>query len=385
MPKRSFPYSEQILQWVWNEQLFETKNVFTECGKSIKVLNQGKLNYTDGPDFKHAKILIGDIEWNGSVELHLKSTGWNQHNHQFDGNFDNVILHIVVEHEPKAVVTNNGSTPYTLNLLPFISSELSHFLSNIGHSSALPCANGLNFISEDAFFQQIEKAHQEYLEKKVGDVLAFYSPSISQSTAWKHALIISIFDGFGISNNRKAMQELAKILLNFEYTEVLELQNYAHEIAFGSSSTLSWNVKGCRPNAHPAKRIKTAIQFMHEITSTPFEDFLSTNALHLWNGWCKKFGIHNAGHPKILFGTVYLPALYLLATLYHSQNIRQKVLQKWNSFQAPIPPILLSKFEALGISSPNYRKKLGSVHQLNKYCRVKNCSECFVLKKAISS
>lgn len=385
MPKRSFPYSEQILQWVWNEQLLDTKNLYTQCGKPIKILHQGKLNHTDGPDFKHAKILVGDIEWNGSVELHLVSSGWNHHNHQFDENYDNVILHVVTENNPKAVTTKNGNLPYTLNLLPFISSELHHFLSNLNHSRDLPCASGLHFISEEAFLQQIEKAHQEYLEKKVEDVLAFYSPSIAQSTAWKQALIISIFDGFGISKNRTSMQRLAKSLLQFNYTDISEIQEHAHELAFGASSTLSWNFKGCRPNAHPAKRIKTAIQFMHVIHNTPIEKFLAKNALHFWQHWCKDFGIHNAGHPKILFGTVYLPALYLLGTLYHSQSIRQKVIQKWNSFQAPIPSTLLSKFETLGISSTKYRKKLGSVYQLNKYCRTKNCSECFVLKKAISS
>ena len=385
MLKHSFPYSEQILQWVWNEQLFETNNLLTECGKNIHILNRGSLNHSDGPDFKHAKVLIDGLEWNGSVEIHLTSSGWKQHNHHLDENYENVILHVVTENNPRTVSTKSGSSPYTLNLLSFISPELTHFLSNIQHSNALPCAGGFHFISEEVFLQQIEKAHHEYLEKKVEDVLTFYSPSISQSNAWKQALIISVFDGFGISNNRTAMQKLAEVLIQFNYSDLSELQDYARQTAFGSSSNFAWNFKGCRPHAHPTKRVEIAVQFLHIIQTTPFEEFLESRALHLWADWCKRFGIGTSGHPKILFGTVYLPALYLIGTLYHSQNIRKTVLEKWKSYQAPIPSILLSKFKTLDISASIYQNKLGSVHQLNKYCKPKNCSECLVLKKAISS
>jgi len=385
MLKNSFPYSEHILQWVWNEQLFETTGLRTECGKNIQIIDPGVLNHSDGPDFKHAKILIDGIEWNGSIELHLVSSGWYQHGHHFDKNYENVILHVVTENNPTSVKTKSGSSLYTLNLLPLVSTELTHFLSNIQHSNTLPCAGSVNYISEDVFLQQIEKAHHEYLEKKVADFLTFYSSSISQSIAWKQALIIAVFDGFGISNNRDSMKNLAKELLDFEYKTISQLKEHAFQIAFGSSSIISWNFKGCRPNAHPSKRIETALQFFHAIRETPFDQFLNENSLYFWSDWCKKFGISNAGHPKILFGTVYLPALYLLGTLYHSQKIQQAVLERWKSYKAPVPSSLLSKFKALDISPSIYQKKLGAVHQLKHYCSQGKCSKCLVLKKVISS
>lgn len=385
MPKSSFPYSEQILQWIWNEQLFNTENLLTECGKKIRILNQGVLNKSDGPDFKHSKIIIASLEWNGSVELHLTSKGWKHHGHHSDENYNNVILHVVTESNPIQISTKSESSPFTLNLLPHLPSDLEIFLKDIDSSVHLPCVKNLNFISEEVFNAQIQKAHKEYLDKKVNDFIEFYSPRISQSLAWKQALIISIFDGFGISGNRLPMRQLARQLLLVNYTSVNELSIKAKRIAFGVESDFKWNLKGNRPYSHPSNRIETAIQLMDAVLRTPFGDFLSSNALNLWPSWCKKISIHKAGHPKILFATVYLPALYFLGTMYQSKSLIDKVKDQWNTYQAPIPPILLSKFNALEISTSTYRNKLGAVHQLKHYCTSKKCSECLVLKNAISS
>lgn len=384
MPEKSFPYSEQILQWVWNDLLFDTTSLTTECGKSIQILNQGVLNKTDGPDFKFSKILIGGIEWNGSVELHLKSSGWKSHNHHNDSNYDNVILHVVVENNPKPIQTSSGSSPFTLNLLPHINADLRSFLSNFDQTKSLPCSGNLTFISKEVFLEQIERSHKEYLSKKVEDFLNFYSPSVSQSLAWKNALIISIFDGFGISKNRTQMKSLAYSLLNESYQSIDDLKAKVYRIAFNDSQ-IQWNYKGSRPNSHPAKRIGLAIQFFHFVKSTPFEEFLSSDSLELWRKWCLQIGIHKAGHPKIIYATVFLPALYFLGELYHSKKLISSVKKEWTLFQAPIPRILLSEFTELNIPSSEYQKKLGSIHQLRKYCKPKNCSECLVLKKAISS
>jgi hypothetical protein len=385
MPRSSFPYSEQILQWVWNECLFNTDDLFTECGKSVKILDTGVLNRSDGPDFKHSKILIGDIIWNGSVELHVHSSEWNQHRHHTDPNYENVFLHVVAEDNPKSVSTKSKSSPFTLNLLPYLHSDLELFLKGLHNSSKLPCSNNLKFINQEAFEEQISKAHQEYLDKKVTDFLTFYTPDISQSLAWKYALIISIFDGFGITNNRIAMRSLAYKILESPIDHYDHIQDHALKLAFDSSFPVKWNTKGVRPNSHPKKRIETASRFIRLILDTPFEEFLKESALDIWENWCLELRIAKAGHPKILFATVYLPALYFLGKLYHSNRLIDKVKDQWSSYQAPIPKILLSKFEELDLSTSFYEKKLGSIHQLKHYCNQRRCSECLVLKKVISS
>ena len=384
MSDTSFPYSEHILQWVWNELLFDTSSLTTECGKSLQILNQGILNKSDGPDFKSSKLLIDGIEWHGSIELHLISSGWISHSHHTDKNYNNVVLHVVAENNPKPVQTSSGSTPFTLNILPHIHPGLVSFLSNLDQSRSLPCSGNLTFLSKEIFREQIERSHQEYLSKKIEDFLSFYSPSISQSLAWKNALILSIFDGLGISGNRHQMQKLASLLLTKKYETRVQLRSEATNIAFENPG-IKWNHKGLRPHSHPAKRIDTALEFFRFVKLTPFEDFLTPESHKLWFKWAAQIGINNAGLPKILYATVFLPSLYFLGNLFHSEKLIESVKNEWNSFRAPIPKILLSEFTQLNIPPSIYQKKLGSVHQLREYCKPKKCSECLVLKKAISS
>jgi hypothetical protein len=90
---------EQILHYLWKIKYFNTKALSTLSGKSIQILNNGFHNRFDGPDFLEAKILMDGIEWNGSIEFHIKTSDWLAHNHQGDKNYDNVILHLVYEHD----------------------------------------------------------------------------------------------------------------------------------------------------------------------------------------------------------------------------------------------------------------------------------------------
>jgi len=384
MSKSLFPYPESILQWIWEQRLFDSSLLYTECGKKTSVIHPGTLNPSDGPDFLNATIIAGNITWSGSVEIHLKANHWYSHGHQSDKNYNNVILHIVAEHSPDKVVTESGNSPLTLNLLPAISADLQQFLKQYRnkHSELLPCAGNIRFISTEVFERQIETAHQEYLEKKTEDFLSFFDPSISQSEAWKQALIISLFDGLGISHNREPMQKAAIFLFKDYYHRPGKITEASIQDIV-SEKSFKWNLKGCRPSNHPSERLKTGVLFLKAILDTSFDDFINEHSIGLWRKWCIENSIPFSGRMKLLYGTVYLPALFLLSSLVHSKSMKQSVLEEWNSFKAPIPKSLLKKFESLPFSGKKYHSKLGSVHQIKDYCEKGRCKDCEVLKKAI--
>ena len=96
---------ERFLYHIWDEGHLQFE-LRTESGKNIKIHYQGQYNTGRGPDFKNAIISVGDQELKGDVEIHLKSTDWNAHNHHEDRYFNNVILHVVLEH--------NGAYPQTI-------------------------------------------------------------------------------------------------------------------------------------------------------------------------------------------------------------------------------------------------------------------------------
>ena len=381
-----FPYSEDILQWIWNALLFKTNGLTTQRGEPLSILDKGELNLTDGPDFLNASVRIGKIVWNGAIELHLNSKGWYQHGHHEDPKYNNVVLHVVVEDNPVDVQRQGGGSPETLNLLPFLNGELRSFIPRVYQSSKLPCISGLSFISKEAFKQQVEKAHLEYLEKKVNDFLHFYNPELLPSQAWKNALILSVFDGLGISYNRAQMVKVGEWFINQEPKREEELIAGALSYAgfYDGESEIHWNYKAVRPHNHPRKRVEQGIRLGLIIQGTDFGDFLNSRGKALWKAWVAKAKIANTVREEILYGTVYLPALYALGSLFGANSLSKSVFEEWRNLSSPVPEQLLKKFYSIpGIDHKTVGSKLGAVHQLKAYCNSRRCHECLVLKKVI--
>jgi hypothetical protein len=49
--------------------------------------------------------------WAGNVEIHLKSSDWYVHHHERDAAYENVILHVVWEHDTEIYRKNNTEIP----------------------------------------------------------------------------------------------------------------------------------------------------------------------------------------------------------------------------------------------------------------------------------
>ena len=383
MPEKAFPYPESVLQWVWNELLCSTHKLYTTCGKKISIIDQGILNLSDGPDFSQAHILIDGIRWYGAVELHVHSSAWKQHGHHRDPNYNQVILHVVLDSNPVPIVTQNGSKPYTLSLLPHIDTKLHSFIREFYNKEALPCASNIHFINNNVFTRQIEKAHKEYFDKKTQDFFQFYEAGELPSTAWKNALIISLFNGLGISNNRGPMEELGRSLVHHTFANLDELQEHAYDLAFGVSSSLAWNYKSNRPASQPDNRIAQACHLLYLIQQQPLDNFIQLNYQSVWNQYLKALGSKNSDLFKVLYATVFLPAMYALGALFTHHSLQQKVLKEWQSMKSPVPQKFIRLLPVTLSEVPGLDKKLGLVHQFNHYCNQKRCTECMVLKKVI--
>jgi len=91
---------EAILQACWAQQTWAARELATTDGTPLKVLFQGWLNRGPGPDFREARLALGDAEVFGDVEVHLEDGTWNAHGHRHDPAFDRVALHVVLHHTP---------------------------------------------------------------------------------------------------------------------------------------------------------------------------------------------------------------------------------------------------------------------------------------------
>ena len=107
----SFDYSEDLLQFIWEYQLYNSQQLTTSTGEEITIINPGLLNKNSGPDFSNAQLKIGETIHYGAIEIHVNATEWFQHNHHTDKAYNAVILHVCYTNNGIAVREDGTSIP----------------------------------------------------------------------------------------------------------------------------------------------------------------------------------------------------------------------------------------------------------------------------------
>ena len=104
----------------WHAQRFATP-LRTIDGRTIEVVHRGTWTHGFGPDFRDALLLFDGRELRaGSVEVHLRTSGWTQHGHHLDSRYGDVVLHAVLRHDGSETRRHDGA------LVPIV--ELGAFL-----------------------------------------------------------------------------------------------------------------------------------------------------------------------------------------------------------------------------------------------------------------
>ena len=102
---------EDFLHYLWKFSVFNTLDLKTTSGETIAIVNVGQYLEQAGPDFFNAQIRIENQKWAGNVEIHLKSSDWYAHHHENDPAYENVILHVVWEHDVAIYRSDNSIIP----------------------------------------------------------------------------------------------------------------------------------------------------------------------------------------------------------------------------------------------------------------------------------
>jgi hypothetical protein len=90
---------------LWDQQLFNAASLHSTQNEKVLVLAPGQWNQDQGPDFSWSKGNDRRSIMDSNREIHVKSSEWEQHGHQYDKNYDNVILHVVWEDDLKMIPT----------------------------------------------------------------------------------------------------------------------------------------------------------------------------------------------------------------------------------------------------------------------------------------
>ena len=107
--------NEAFLQYVWRHQLLQGREFTSTDGRALRIVRQGELNQDAGPDFFNARVAIDGVEWVGNIEVHVRTSDWNAHHHSQDKAYNNIVLHVVYEHDAE-ITLQNGKRPVTLEV-----------------------------------------------------------------------------------------------------------------------------------------------------------------------------------------------------------------------------------------------------------------------------
>ncbi len=200
---------EDFLHYVWQHQYFDKVDLRTTAGEEIQVLRPGQRNTDAGPDFLNARLRLGEVEWSGAVEIHLRASDWQRHNHQLDKKYDQVILHVVLTADAEVRRTNGSLIP-ALALAPRLAPDLLaryEALLAAPPAAPLPCAPLLPQVPSLVRTMMTERALLERVERKA-DAIAELHDHLGQD--WEATAYHALMAAFGFQKNSEPLARLAK-------------------------------------------------------------------------------------------------------------------------------------------------------------------------------
>jgi hypothetical protein len=158
---------EDLLQFAWRHKLLKPGPLITAGGRSVTVIKPGDLNRDSGPDFFNARIRLGELILAGNIEIHIKTGDWLKHHHQNDRSYDNIILHVVYEHDTDIPqnIQNNVEVLEIKNLLP--EGLIEEYNAIFSAPQSLACYNQLPGVNDLKFSAWLQRMFVERMEQKV--------------------------------------------------------------------------------------------------------------------------------------------------------------------------------------------------------------------------
>jgi len=200
---------EPLVSFIWQHCYFNTTNIKTTTHDEILIRCPGQLNPHAGPDFLDSKIKIGDIEWVGSVEIHVRSSHWNTHDHSSNPDYNKVILHVVWKHD--ADVRRYDGTPIpTLEIQNLVSDDVLDKYTSLMYSRAhFPCHPHLLNAKYISILSMIDKSMISRLKRKADNISGILDDTMNN---WEETAYRVLVKNFGFKVNQDNMYLLARLL-----------------------------------------------------------------------------------------------------------------------------------------------------------------------------
>jgi len=413
---------EDFLHYLWKFKKFDTLNLKTFNGEEITIVNVGQYLELAGPDFFNAQIVICDQKWAGNVEIHLKSSDWYVHHHERDEAYENVILHVVWEHDTEIFRKNNTEIP-VLELKKYVdTATIANYQSLITPKSWIFCENQLKEIDGFALKNWQERLFFERLERKSKPIFELLE-QINHD--WEEALFCLLAKNFGLNTNGEIFLKIAQAIpfsiIRKESFEVENLEalllgsaglldlekedNYFKDLKFRyfyllhkyqleKKTTEPVQFFKHRPDNFPTIRLSQLANLYHGqqnlfskiSTSNSLINIYETFDVSTSNYWQNHYQFDKEGPKKnkklsksfidlIMINTI-IPLQFAYAES-QGKEISEDLIQLLGEL-APENNAIMDKFSSFGIKSKNAFESQSLLQLKNEYCNKSRCLECAI-------
>ena len=408
---------EDLLHYLWRIKNFDHTNLTTTEGQSLIINNYGTYNHSDGPDFLEAQIQYNGVVWNGSIEIHVKSSDWHIHGHANDPNFNNTILHVVYE-SSKEVTRENGEKIPCLELKNRINTSIISLYRRFDNLNWVPCESFIQDIPDMVVFWAKERAISDRLHRRWKDLQS--SEKLNLNT-WEETAYRLLCRSFGLVHNAEAFGEIASkvpfslLKKNQDNIEVLEAiymgvagllnvdfkDEYPQKLKGHYSHykkkydlreiNIPLRHKAVRPFNFPEIALSQFINLMRlpqifsrliEADLKTLKELLKVRATSYWNTHFifdkdSKFKVKLLGSSKIdiVIINAIVPILYFLSIKTGNESWSKKAMTLLEQMPAEKNTVI-NKWTDLNVKSKSAYDSQALLELKKQYCDSKKCLLC---------
>lgn len=236
---------EDFLHYLWRMKLFNLIDLKTVEDIPIEIMAFGEYNTNAGPDFLNARIKVGETVWAGNVEIHVKSSEWMIHKHQYDRAYDNVILHVVYQND-QDILRESGEKIAALELRKRIPPNLtSQYLRLIQNEDWIPCQYHFPKIESLTKSLLIDRMLMERLESRVEILKKVLEENKNN---WEVSFYHRLAHNFGSKINTEPFEILARNTPLMTLAKHKDSLFQLEALIFGQAGLLSDNFEETYPN-----------------------------------------------------------------------------------------------------------------------------------------
>ncbi len=415
---------EDLLHFIWRTKRFDQSNMLTTAGESVQIIAFGHYNTHAGPDFLNAKLYVDTTLWAGNVEMHLKSSDWQQHGHEEDKSYDEaVILHVVWE-EDRTILRKNGEKIPCLELKNRISSHLvATYKELLANENWIPCQKLFPQVSDFNKEMWLERLTIERLERKSAAIHALLEATKNN---WEETFYRFLARNFGSKVNNEPFELLAQSLPMLILAKHKNSQLQIEALIFGQAGLLEedfsddyplslqkeyrflqkkysllslnkeiWKFLRLRPANFPTVRLaqfaaliyqsvhlfskileSSDVQAVKKLLQSSPSEYWRTHYLFDKNSkeLSKKLGAEAIN--SLIINTI-VPFIFLYGKIKKEQDLQDKAINCLESLP-PEKNNIIEEWHALGIKTAHAGRTQALLQLKNEYCDSRRCLECMV-------